>query len=66
MIARPHDGLVLRQFAQARWCDCSTARWSHACRGTPPQSAQPAGYSRSGDCSAAGQLGVAVVSSRAH
>eukprot|EP00966_Prymnesium_polylepis_P193206 4478118-Prymnesium_polylepis.1 len=42
MIARPHDGLALRQFTRARWCDSSTARWSHACSDTPPLSAQPA------------------------
>eukprot|EP00966_Prymnesium_polylepis_P205419 4760250-Prymnesium_polylepis.1 len=33
-MARPHDGLALWQFARARWCDCSTACWSHACPGT--------------------------------
>ena len=66
MTARPHDGLVLRLFVPARWCDCLSARWSHACPGTPPLSAQPAGDTRSGGRSAAGQLGVAVVSTRAH
>ena len=55
-----------RQFARARWCDHSTARWSHACPGTPPLSARPAKGAGGGGRSAAGQLGVAVVSTRAH
>eukprot|EP00966_Prymnesium_polylepis_P195495 4531682-Prymnesium_polylepis.1 len=38
---------ALRQFARARWCDCSAARWYHACPSTPPLSAQPAGDTRS-------------------
>eukprot|EP00966_Prymnesium_polylepis_P110439 2555305-Prymnesium_polylepis.1 len=66
-IARPHDGLALRQqVARARWYDCSPARWSHACPGTPPLSARSADGTRGRGRSAAGQLGVAVVSTRAH
>eukprot|EP00966_Prymnesium_polylepis_P119841 2769471-Prymnesium_polylepis.1 len=57
---------ALRQFARAHWCDRSTARWSRACPGTPPLSAQPAGDTGGGGRSAAGHLGVAVVSKRAH
>eukprot|EP00966_Prymnesium_polylepis_P228091 5278272-Prymnesium_polylepis.1 len=60
MIARPHDGLALRQFARARLCVRSTARWSHVCPGTPPLSARQAEETGSGRRSAAGQLGVAV------
>eukprot|EP00966_Prymnesium_polylepis_P137423 3175376-Prymnesium_polylepis.1 len=66
MIARPHDGLALQQFARARLCDRSTAAWSHACPGTTPLSAQPAEDTGDGGRSAARQLGVAVVSTRAH
>eukprot|EP00966_Prymnesium_polylepis_P068919 1601211-Prymnesium_polylepis.1 len=66
MIAQPHDGLALRQCTRARWCDRSIARWSHTCPGAPPLSAQPAGDTGCRRCSAAGQLGVAVVRTRAH
>eukprot|EP00966_Prymnesium_polylepis_P068275 1586413-Prymnesium_polylepis.1 len=66
MIARPHDGLVLWQFAQTRCCDRSTERWSHDCPCTPPLSARPSGDMHSGGRSAAGQLGFAVVSTGAH
>eukprot|EP00966_Prymnesium_polylepis_P271577 6274368-Prymnesium_polylepis.1 len=66
MIARPHDGLALQQIARARWCDCLTARWSHACPGTTPLTAQPAEDTGRSGRSAAGQLGVAVVSTKAH
>jgi hypothetical protein len=62
--AHRHEGIrAARQFARARWCDCSTARWSHA---SPPLSAQPAGDTSGGARSAAGQLGVAVVITRSH
>eukprot|EP00966_Prymnesium_polylepis_P272825 6302930-Prymnesium_polylepis.1 len=43
-----------------------TYRWPHACPGTPALSTQLAGDTGSGGRSAAGQLGVIVVSTRAH
>eukprot|EP00966_Prymnesium_polylepis_P119670 2765526-Prymnesium_polylepis.1 len=61
MIARPHHGLAFQQFAQARWCDRSIARWSHTCPATPPLSAQPAGDTGGSSRRVAGRLGVAVV-----
>eukprot|EP00966_Prymnesium_polylepis_P205904 4771523-Prymnesium_polylepis.1 len=64
-LARQHDGLALQQFFVC-WCARSTARWSHACPGTPPLFAQPAAGIGSGGRSAANQLGVALVSTRAH
>eukprot|EP00966_Prymnesium_polylepis_P035388 822062-Prymnesium_polylepis.2 len=43
----------------------ATARWSDACRGSPRLSAQPPGDTCGGRRSAAGQLGVAVMSTSA-
>eukprot|EP00966_Prymnesium_polylepis_P134402 3106268-Prymnesium_polylepis.1 len=49
MIARPHEtASPCRSLRELVWCDCSNARWSHACPGTPPLSTPPAGDTRSG------------------
>eukprot|EP00966_Prymnesium_polylepis_P083256 1928689-Prymnesium_polylepis.1 len=66
MIAQPHDGLA-SPCGSLRELDGATARpHVDACPGVPPLSGQPAGDAGGSGRSAAVQLGVAVVSTRAH
>eukprot|EP00966_Prymnesium_polylepis_P089934 2082495-Prymnesium_polylepis.1 len=59
-IARPHNGLATvcaSSLVRPLVCTLVSRLSGHAC---PSSSARPAGDTRCGGCSAAGQLGVAV------